>query len=873
MKLHLPKALLLAVLAVSCVTQISQAATGWSDSTLYVGNESTTGAIRDGITNFEITTIEGVDITSFDVDASDKGANIFIWADRPDNTATVANIGSMIVADGTTIEINRPSWGPRYFDALTIESLNAGQNGSVGFNIGYTPNGGSETQHTNEIVVNNVVGSVGPVNLLTGGSLVIGTESSSITLSSQVNNNGGSFTLNGDIVLEEDGSGFTVVDEGSVTYSNTTDGYITRVGATHLLVDNNGGTVTLNTTTATYGGNVVDLVYNETTGDVTFVGESEVTTEYALNTVDATVGGDSATVDTGTATAFIVSSGRTLTIAGDNEAMTAKQLLLNTTGAGNVTLSTDVTLAANENTQATGKLTVDGVRLTFDGGNDHSGSISSFTSVELDEAYIYFNNNEDTFRNVTVTANGATLELEDMGAADQDKALHFAGTTALNGNLNVLSHWNSQLKFDLLTGNGNVVIDDDDRSELLVVTIDGGNNYAGKVHVKQTYGNLSMNVAENAGVNVHYENITGGELNLLGIADGNTITLQGIKGFLTQNSTINADFVISNSTDGSKAGLEIDNGYSNSTNTFAGDVTGSGNLVLNKTGLNNFKQVFSGDVSGWTGKMDVASGTHYIDYTGNATEINNQDIGVRGGSIATVTFNHSKAATVNSVLHQSDGTLNVVLNNTSQEGITFTSNTIAMASLTLNEGTRAAFTGISNLTVTDLNLGASSVLSVGNGVAVADSSASAAMKATGAVTLAGGATVVGGLNLSEATGLTLNGLTSGPVTITGDLILGGAPITLSGDVLSALTGLTEGQTLNLFDVSGILSINGTDYDTIADNSYLLSDVFSAAEITDSFYLGYQNNMVYAGLVVPEPATASLSLLGLAALMMRRRRVK
>lgn len=867
MKLHLPKALLLAVLAVSGVTQMTQAAVGWHVDNFTGGHIYYYDGTASGSTVAEIvapTSSNGVSISG-NPSAADAYTNLYMCVDLAGNVQRTVN--KFVLADGQQLTICSNPWKDyggtvAYYGLLDIDELEiGGGTGSGVLNL---------LQAESTVNIDSVSGILDGVT--NSGKLTIGTEESATTLGGTITNSG-TFTLNGDIVLANDLSGITLIDAGSISYSNTTDGYITRVGATHLLVDNNGGTVTMNATTATYGGNVVDLVYDENTGDVTFVGESEVTTEYALNTVDATVGGDSATADTNAATAFVVSSGRTLTIAGDNEAMTAKQLLLNTTGAGNVTLSTDVTLAANENTQATGKLTVDGVRLTFNGGNDHSGSISSFTSVELDEAYIYFNNNEDTFRNVTVTANGATLELEDMGAADQSKALHFAGTTALNGNLNVLSHWNSQLKFDLLTGDGNVVIDDDARSELLVVTIDGGNNYAGKVHVKQTYGNLSMNVAENAGVNVHYENITGGELNLLGIADGNTITLQGIKGFLTQNSTINADFVISNSTDGSKAGLEIDNGYSNSTNTFAGDVTGSGNLVLNKTGLDNFKQVFSGDVSGWTGKMDVASGTHYIDYTGNATEINNQDIGVRGGSTATVTFNHTAATTVNSGLLQSDGTLNVVLSNTSQEGITFTSDTIAMASLTLNEGTRAAFTGISNLTVTDLNLGASSVLSVGNGVAVADSSASAAMKATGAVTLAGGATVVGGLNLSEATGLTLNGLASGPVTITGDLILGGAPITLSGDVLSALTGLTEGQTLNLFDVSGILSINGTDYDTIADNSYLLSDVFSADEITDSFYLGYQNNMVYAGLVVPEPATASLSLLGLAALMMRRRRVK
>ncbi len=67
------------------------------------------------------------------------------------------------------------------------------------------------------------------------------------------------------------------------------------------------------------------------------------------------------------------------------------------------------------------------------------------------------------------------------------------------------------------------------------------------------------------------------------------------------------------------------------------------------------------------------------------------------------------------------------------------------------------------------------------------------------------------------------------------------------------------------------TLNLSDVYTIADGSSVSVEVTAEASTqTDGSFFGLKS-MAFNGQVVPEPATASLSLLGLAALMMRRRR--
>ncbi len=757
--------------------------------------------------------------------------------------------------------------------------------------------------------------STGTVNV-TGGSLVLNnglttagsgslsiSEGASLTTGATIYHNGsGSVTLNGTIVIDTtDLTKFEMAAAvGEVTYSDGSDGFMTTSGATYYLVKGEA------TGSATSSGEYV-LSYGE--NGVTFV-DSSVTTseEYFVNTAaaqstDGTFkyklnGADAVLNVNGTLSnsriimgegKVAVSAGNTLNIdtAGDN----AKALLLSTTGDGTIALGTNVTLTETEATTATGTLSIaSGATLSIGAGDSKTASIASFSTVELDGGAIRFENKQDTFHNLTVTAKGGALHFEDMGQVVDSALTTLADTTTLNGDLKFTNKWNVQLQIEKLSGTGNFIIDGNGRNtaDSGTISINGVDNYTGTVKITNLATNMKLSVVENLGLNVYVDSFvaeadTKNDLDLTGIGAGNTVTLQGVRACLPSNGTIVADVVISNSADGSKAGLEINDGTSDSTSTFAGDVSGSGNLVFNHAS-GNYTTKFTGDVSGWTGRLDVANGENNIVFTGDATKINNSEILMRSANkTANITFEHDNAVTVSSDFVRNNGSIDLTLNNSSEEGITFTGDRIAVTNLTLQSGTKAAFTGVNALSVTDLTLAAGTKVSVGTGVSVAAEGAAPALAVTGAATLAGGSEVEGGLDLSSATSLTLNGMDS-TVTITGDLTLPGTAISLSGDVLTELTGLTAGGKLDLFDVSGVFTLGDAAIASLtAEDNTLLNAVFSATEITEDYYLGYENGVVYAGKfdavvpptpvdpTVPEPTTATLSLLALAALAARRRR--
>lgn len=747
------------------------------------------------------------------------------------------------------------------------------------------------------VVFNNglTTGNSGGLNLSEGASLTTG--------ATIYHNGSGTVTLNGTIVIDTtDLTKFEMAAAGGeVTYSDGADGFMTTSGATYYLVKG----AASGTTTSSSGNHV--LTYGES--GVTFTDSTATTSaEYYVNTAAAQSADGTFMYKLNSAEAVLnvngtlsnsriimgegkvaVSAGNTLSIdtAGDN----AKPLLLTTTGDGTISLGTNLTLTDTEATAATGTLSIGAnTQLQIGNADTHTASISSFSKVELDGGKIYFSNKEDTFNNLTTTTKGGELYFYDMGQTDTGALTTLAGTTTLNGNLTVKNTYNTQLAVEKLAGTGNFVLNGSDSAETIAVSINGTDNYSGKVHVTNNATKLQLTVAADLGVQVLVDSRTPdgikNGIDLTGIGAGNTITLKGARGYFAKDSNIVADVVISNSDDGQWAGMEINDGSSNSTNTFSGSVSGEGNFVLNHASLTNFKTKFTGDVSGWTGKLDLAQGDNYVIFTGDATEINTAQIIMRAGDgkTADLTFDHDQAVTVKSEIARNSGTVSLTLNNSSEAGITFTGARIDANNLTLQSGTKAAFTGITSLSVTNLTLDADTMLTIGNGTAVVDGSAAPALAVTGAAELTGGATINGGLDLSNATAITLNGMDAA-ITINGDLTLPGTAISLSGNVLEALSGLTAGQQVDLFNVVGAFTLGETEISLLELGDKLLTDVFSVANVewNEDIYLGYDGATVYAGVMdttipdtpvdptVPEPTTATLSLLALAALAARRRR--
>ena len=194
---------------------------------------------------------------------------------------------------------------------------------------------------------------------------------------------------------------------------------------------------------------------------------------------------------------------------------------------------------------------------------------------------------------------------------------------------------------------------------------------------------------------------------------------------------------------------------------------------------------------------------------------------------------------------------------------------------------RAELSGSSALTVSNLTVKSGAVLSIGsNGtgtINVGSGVSTLSTESTGSkADLQGGASIMGNLDLSNATILTLNGIGEGSlVNVTGNLVLPEGTLTLGGDILAKLADLTAGDKLGIFSVGSFtLGSESITSDLTAESGYTLDSVF--AGMSADYYLGYTvgNNgggTVYIGKVIPEPTTATLSLLALAGLAARRRR--
>lgn len=402
------------------------------------------------------------------------------------------------------------------------------------------------------------------------------------------------------------------------------------------------------------------------------------------------------------------------------------------------------------------------------------------------------------------------------------------------------------------------------------------------------------------------------------------------------NVEIAQDLILTNSSN--MSAFKLSNGYSGQQLHFLGDISGTGDFVLNTTAAETIH--LKGDISQWaadgteTPEFIVQQGTQTLNLSDQATVLN-ADLRTKGGTL-NANISNTAAVTVNStVSHADGGTLNLAIDTAA--GTTF-NNTVDVSKLELAANSTANFNSAAsagNVNINTRKSGSPAVLS--NGMVVTGNSIAggSAQDAEFAFTTTGDNTV----SNVQLTNVTLSSVADSVVELSNvsatDVYLAGDAVTyhatvsdstfslveaassaslnqvrfetdiLSGMTLSAESSLNltmdnailgwdaaqadpadthvsiflKGFTLEFKSRAGENSGLGWPSDTLIfspDGPTPLSDSASVASLLSAEYDVVSYRQTAQGLHIqmyniPEPTTATLSLLALTALAARRRR--
>lgn len=380
-------------------------------------------------------------------------------------------------------------------------------------------------------------------------------------------------------------------------------------------------------------------------------------------------------------------------------------------------------------------------------------------------------------------------------------------------------------------------INADHASDIAHLIIDAGTvNLSGS---DTTYTFESITIGQNAKLSLNsVGTVLGGTPDIL-MKSGATFEMLNCKAY-GADTPLNANITV----DAAGAGVTISGSlYGNATN-LGGTITGEGELLVTNgsSGSNNFtiSSVISDKDASHQMSVKVNKNSSTVVFSGNNTYTGGTAI-VQG----TLQTNSATALGQGSVLVQG-GTLNA--------------NSQALANaITLQTGTIQNLGSVS--APKDLTVSLTGNATINNSTVVLGGASGAPMISTGQV-----------LTLSGATSATLNNATLNLSSFNTALIdmQGTSTLNLTGGLTlnldSALTLDLTSLTVDLITVGeGASLADNIDWDsllTLTQNGQNL--------IWDG--VTYNNgSLTFTGLAVPEPGTATLSLLGLTALLMRRRK--
>ncbi len=433
-------------------------------------------------------------------------------------------------------------------------------------------------------------------------------------------------------------------------------------------------------------------------------------------------------------------------------------------------------------------------------------------------------------------------------------------------------------------------------------------------------------------VEVNNLNASGSNTNIAGIKiadygnENSSIHFKGFKGYLTddiKDVQIASDLILENTENTvTPNGYEICNGYTDQIQTYSGDISGNGDFVIS-TDV-NMQHNIQGDVSEWKegAELKVSAGNQKVNFSGNATEIN-ADVLATGGTMD-ATISNDNAVTVNGAVEARGGALNMSVS--TARGTTFT-NSVAVSSLSVSDNSVAHLQATStagNVKIDRHGEGATSA-DLSDGLTIAGDSVSGGHIENAAIThLQAGGTVLledltagnlylygdginfsaqedqsqftyteqktyGSLKVNEVVFNTsvLNGMTlsddgaSLGLTVnnniaasTGDIIWSDAhqisvTIHLKGFTIEKLTDRPSGTWD--WDTNGLSIHPMADVALLDDTADVTVVDLLAAEYDFVVYEQNLDGLTIRMYNIPEPTTATLSLLALAALAARRRR--
>ena len=215
-------------------------------------------------------------------------------------------------------------------------------------------------------------------------------------------------------------------------------------------------------------------------------------------------------------------------------------------------------------------------------------------------------------------------------------------------------------------------------------------------------------------------------LNLFG-NENSTIKLSGVYGWLNGNTNNDgfeyaSDFVLENGT--AEYALKIANGSTDNKYHFLGDISGSGDMLLDFSGPNNLKYTFSGDVSGWTASEQdepkierKTSKNNTVIFKGGADEINVAFVNSHDQGKFALEVSTGNAATFNKAVDVTDLTLNQSATFNDSLDVSTLLSVTGVNTLTLNGAGDEKASSVAQLSANTASviLGAGVILNLGGG--------------------------------------------------------------------------------------------------------------------------------------------------------------